>query len=253
MSKNNDNIDTNDKDSLNNKDKESIDLENGNLTWSPTIDQLLAAWCDNAKCFEWMHLEAFNISSSKARKFMIATNLLTAISGLSNIITGGYQINGFQIAWIFGSLSILTSSLNMLQDKLGYQSDSEKHRKLSNQWGIIRNKIEEVIILPPNARRDCKTFLRYIKADINQASIDGNSLIPENVRISCYEKYKNIPNFDIPDICGKMEHTKVFIDIKDNSPSKDKSHNPCKNNKLNSSIPTSSSLNSQLNTPLIIK
>jgi len=104
----------------------------------------------------------------------------------------------------------------MLQDKLGYQQASLNHNKFANQWGIIRNKIEEIVSLPISARRDCKTFLRYIKADINQASIDGNSLIPKSIRISCYDKFKNIPNFDIPDICGNMEHTKVFISVPSN-------------------------------------
>ena len=181
------------------------------LNWNPSIDLLLASWCDNAKCFEWMHTESYSLNSKKSKIFMICINLLTAFSGLSNVITGGYTVNGFQISWVFGSISIFVSTLNMLQDKLGYQQATLNHNKFANQWGIIRNKIEEIVSLPISARRDCKTFLRYIKADINQASIEGNSLIPKAIRISCYEKFKNIPNFDIPDICGNMEHTKVYI------------------------------------------
>ena len=77
--------------------------------------------------------------------------------------------------------SIFVSSLNMLQDKLGYQQASLNHSKFASQWGIIRNKIEEIVSLPLSARRDCKTFLRYIKADINTASIEGNSMIPKSI------------------------------------------------------------------------
>ena len=56
---------------------------------------------------------------------------------------------------------------------------------------------------------------RYIKADINTASIEGNTMIPKSIRVACYEKFKTIMNFDIPDICGNMEHTRVFSnDIK---------------------------------------
>jgi len=181
------------------------------LIWDASIDTLLASWCDNAKCFEWMHTESFSLNSNKVKLFMICINLLTALSGLSNVIAGGYNINGFQISWIFGSISIFVSTLNMLQDKLGYQQATLNHNKFANQWSIIRNKIEEIVSLPVHVRRDCKTFLRYIKSDINQASIEGNTLIPKSIRIACYEKFKNIPNFDIPDICGNMEHTKVYI------------------------------------------
>jgi hypothetical protein len=194
-----------------NKNKpEEID-EGSDLSWSPSIDILLASLCDNAKCFEWMHAEAYSCYSKKARIFMISINLLTAFSGLSNVIAGGYNINGFEISWLFGGISIFVSTLNMLQDKLGYQHASVIHQKCSSSWGIIRNKIEEIVSLPMSARRDCKTFLRYIKADINQVSLDGNSIIPKDIKIACYNKFKDISDFDIPDICGNMEHTKVYI------------------------------------------
>jgi hypothetical protein len=200
-------------------DKESVtkesntDLEAVGMSWNASIDKLLANWCDQAKCFEWMHAEAYDISFKKARKFMISINLLTALSGLSNIIAGGYTAGGFQIAWLFGGLSILVSSLNMLQDKLGYQQNSELHKRLSATWGLIRSKIEEMLMLPPSARRDCKTFIKMIKTDINQASFDGNSLIPQKIKDECYEKFKSVPNFDIPDICGRMGHTQVYMDV----------------------------------------
>ena len=195
-----------------NKDNESIDLESNSLGWTSNIDNLLAKWCDEAKCFEWMHAESYSINNSKARKFMVSINLLTAVSGLSNVITGGFSLNGFQLSWLFGGISIIVSTLNMLQDKLGYQTRAEMHRRLSSQWGIITNKIEEIVIIPYNSRKDCKTFLKLIKTDINQLSLEGNPLIPEEIRNKCAEKFKNIANFDIPEICGQMEHTQIYID-----------------------------------------
>lgn len=196
-----------------NDDKPKTDEleEYDNLSWSSEIDALLASWCDNAKCFEWMHTESYSQHSKKAKIFMISINLLTAFSGLSNVIAGGYNINGFEISWVFGSVSIFVSTLNLLQDKLGYQQSSIIHSKCASSWGIIRNKIEEIVALPVLARRDCKTFLRYIKADINQVSLEGNSIIPKQIRIDCYDKFKDIDDFDIPDICGNIEHTKVYV------------------------------------------
>ena len=54
--------------------------------------------------------------------------------------------------------------------------------------------------------------MRYIKNDINQASLNGNNLIPKYIRDACFAKFNSIPNFDIPDICGQLEHTKVYFD-----------------------------------------
>ena len=181
------------------------------LNWSPNIDQMLATWCDNAKAFEWMHTQAFSLFDKRSRSFMITVNCLTAISGLSNVIAGGYNVNGFQLAWIFGGLSIAVSTLNILQDKLGYMASSNIHLKLASDWSSIKAKIEEVISIPYSGRRDCKTFLKYIRDDIGKATAGGNSIIPEHIRKECYEKFKDIQDFDLPDICGKVEHTKIFV------------------------------------------
>jgi hypothetical protein len=178
--------------------------------WSPQIDELLASWCDKAKCFEWMHTEAYSLFDKRSKTFMITVNCLTAVAGLSNVIAGGSTINGFQLAWAFGGISIAASTLNMLQDKLGYQASSHLHLKMASDWCAIKAKIEEVVSIPYSGRKDCKTLMRYIKDDIGKASA-GNSMIPEHIRIACYDKFSKIPAFDIPDICGQMEHTHVFV------------------------------------------
>ena len=187
------------------------EIEITNMQWTKEIDLLLAGWCDNAKCFEWMHIIASEEYDKKAKKFMLAINILTAVSGVSNIIAGGYQINGFQISWLFGTISVLTSTLNIIQNKLAYQTLAESHKKTAMLWRRIIIKIEEVVILSPSTRTACKPFMKYIRNDINHATLDGDNLIPNHIRDLCYDKFKNIPNFDIPDICGQVEHTSVYI------------------------------------------
>ena len=192
------------------KEKDDKKDDQPSVQWTPDIEHLLSTWCDHAKCFQWMHTQSHDRCVKRVRNFMISINCLTAFSGLSNVIAGSYSYNGFQISWIFGGLSILVSTLNMLQDKLGYAQRGEQHRKLASEWDIIRSKLEEILILPVVARKDCKTFLKFIKTDINQSSTDGNALIPNDIREKCFEKFSKIENFDIPEICGQMEHTKTY-------------------------------------------
>jgi hypothetical protein len=181
------------------------------LTWSLSIEQMVARWGDQAKCFEWMHTEAYSQYSKKAKVIMITSNILTAVSGLSNVIAGGTTINGFQLAWAFGSLSILVSISNMLQDKLAYTTKAVDHQQFSVQWGTIRRKIDEELSIPPDSRKDCGTFLKYLRQDINMVSVAGNARIPESIRDACYEKFSKIPDFDLPDICGQVEHTRIYM------------------------------------------
>ena len=139
-----------------------------------------------------------------------ASNILSALSGIGNVVIGSFSFNGFQVSWIFGSITIIISSINFLQDKLAYQQKAELHQRLSNNWCIIKNRIEEIVYLPYNSRKDCKTFLKIIKADINQNILDGNSLIPDEIKENCYNKFNNIANFHLPDICGKVKHTQFY-------------------------------------------
>jgi hypothetical protein len=158
-----------------------------------------------------MHTEAFSYFDKRSKTFMISINCLTAISGLSNVIAGGYSVSGFQLSWIFGGLSIAVSTLNMLQDKLGYASSSHLHMKLAGDWSAIKARIEEIVSIPYSGRKDCKTLLGVLRTEISRASSDGNSLIPEHIRDECYTRFKDIADFELPDICGKVEHTKVYI------------------------------------------
>jgi hypothetical protein len=188
--------------------QEAQDMNDG-ATWSPNADQLLAKWCDHAKCYEWMHAEAFSEYERRARTFMISINCLTAVSGLSNVIAGGISVGSFQLAWLFGGISLFVSTLNILQDKLGYAAKATLHERLASDWATIRNKIEEVLSVPYGGRKDYKTVMKYLRNDITVAQ--KAVMIPEEIRDRCLEKFKAIKNFDIPDICGQMEHTEVYV------------------------------------------
>ena len=157
-----------------------------------------------------MHTEAYAMYNARTRVIMITINVLTAFGGLSNVIAGGQTVNGFQFAWIFGSLSILITLFNMLQEKLAYAQMAADFNQYSINWGSISRKIVEELAIPPVSRQHCESFLKNIRQDINQVSVAGNAKIPETIRNACYKKFKNIPNFDLPDICGHIEHTRIY-------------------------------------------
>ena len=181
------------------------------VQWNSSIEALLSDWCDQAKCFSWMHNETYAYCDHRAKFLMIASNVTAAIAGLSNVIAGSTTVNGFQLSWVFGSLSIIVSITNMLQEKLGYMATATECKHHATSWETIRIKLEEQLALPPAGRKDCGTFLKYIRQDINQVSMDGNSKIPEFIRNSCFKKFSAIRNFKLPDICGDLEHTRIYV------------------------------------------
>jgi len=192
------------------EDKEDS-IVGSKVRWSKSIEKMLASWCDQAKCFEWMHTQAFSLYDRKSRIIMICSNVLTAVSGLTNVIAGGISVDGVPLAYFFGSLSIAVSIANMLQEKLAYGASAIEHRQFSATWGVIRRKIEEELGIPPESRKECGTFLKFLRQDINTVSAAGAVKIPQHLRDECYKKFSSIPDFEVPDICGSMEHTKVYV------------------------------------------
>ena len=69
-----------------------------NIQWSQQIDQMLASWCDNAKCFEYMHNESYDYNSTQSRKMTMFITILTALTGTMNIGIGNISINRFLLA-----------------------------------------------------------------------------------------------------------------------------------------------------------
>jgi len=94
--------------------------------------------------------------------------------------------------------------------------------------------MDEELSIPPESRTNCHTFMKYLRQDINQVSVKGNAAIPQNIRDACYAKFNSIQDFNIPDICGQIEHTKSYeefhpitVSVKDPSINKkDKIPNP---------------------------
>lgn len=181
------------------------------VEWTPPIETLLASWCDHAKCYVWMHSRAHDEAERHVRYYLWTFHILSTLAGLSNIITGDLTLGTFKVAWFFGGLTILLTSLSLLQEKLGLSEKVVNHRKLGLQALVIKMKLEEILSLPREARGDCKTFLKYVKTDINQSMIEKNAAIPRHIREACYAEFHTKAGFDVPDICGQVEHTTIYV------------------------------------------
>jgi hypothetical protein len=181
------------------------------LQWSPSIDTMLANWCDQSKSFEWMNTEAYSRYSVRSTAMSITVNISIALSGVANLIVGSTQVanNSLPASTILGCVSIAISIISMLEDKFDWITMANNFKQASIQWSNVSRKLEEQLAVPHTGRKDCGTFLKYIKQDITTVSAT-NYMIPKDIRIRCMEKFGKIPNFDVPDICGQVEHTIVY-------------------------------------------
>ena len=192
--------------------KEEPDTSSG-LQWTPSIDHMLANWCDQAKSFEWMNTEAYSRYSVRSMSMSITVNVAIALSGVANLIVGSAQLTNASVppSTILGCVSIAISIISMLEDKFDWITMANNFKQASVQWSNVSRKLEEQLAVPPGGRKDCSTFLKYIKQDITTVSAT-NYMIPKDIRAKCMEKFGRIPNFDVPDICGQVEHTSVYVE-----------------------------------------
>jgi hypothetical protein len=192
--------------------KEEPDTAPG-LQWTPQIDRMLANWCDQAKSFEWMNTEAYSRYSVRSTAMSITVNISIALSGVANLIVGSSQLSatGVPPSTILGCVSIAISIISMLEDKFDWITMANNFKQASVQWSNVSRKLEEQLAVPPGGRKDCSTFLKYIKQDITTVSAT-NYMIPKDIRTKCMEKFGKIPEFDVPDICGQVEHTSVYVE-----------------------------------------
>ena len=183
------------------------------LQWTPSIDTMLANWCDQSKSFEWMNTEAYARYSVRSTAMSIAVNVSIALSGVANLIVGSAQLTNTVVppSTILGCISISISIISMLEDKFDWITMANNFKQASVQWSNVSRKLEEQLAVPPGGRKDCSTFLKYIKQDITTVSAT-NYMIPKDIRKKCMETFSSIPNFDVPDICGQLEHTSVYVE-----------------------------------------
>ena len=191
---------------------ESPDTAPG-LQWTPQIDRMLANWCDQAKSFEWMNTEAYSRYSVRSISMSITVNVAIALSGVANLIVGSSQLSatGVPPSTILGCVSIAISIMSMLEDKFDWTTMANNFKQASVQWSNVSRKLEEQLAVPPGGRKDCSTFLKYIKQDMTTVSAT-NYMIPKDIRKKCMDKFSKIPEFDVPDICGQVEHTSVYVE-----------------------------------------
>ena len=116
---------------------DSDDLMSHPSPWNKSIENLLIRYCDQAKCFEWMHSKAYSLYEKRARYISIISTVLIALSGISNVVSGSITTTTILPSIIFGSLTILFSLGNILKDKLAYETKATEHNSYMCAWGWL--------------------------------------------------------------------------------------------------------------------
>jgi len=198
-----------DKDKDNEKEKPKK-FQNG---WSKEQERLMAEWSDIAACYRWLHNQSnkvFHVKTLWINLPVIVLSTLggTASFGIQSLFEGNESAKKYASFGI-GGISLLAGLLTTVGNYLRYAQLEESHRVAAIAWGKFQRLIAVELALKPDDRIDSLDFLKICRADLDRL-IEQSPPIPTEAIVMFEDKIGTIKNLKKPDICGALEHTRVF-------------------------------------------
>lgn len=195
------------------KEKEKEKPKKFQNGWSKEQERLMAEWSDIASCYRWLHNQSEKIYHIKTLWINLPVIVLSTLGGTANFgiqsLFEGDENAKKYASFGIGGISLIAGLLTTVGNYLRYAQLEESHRVAAIAWGKFQRLIAVELALKPDDRIDSLDFLKICRADLDRL-IEQSPPIPTEAITLFEKKIGNIRDLKKPDICGALEHTRVF-------------------------------------------
>lgn len=183
--------------------------------WTKEIEDLMAEWADNAKCFHLMHKQAEVHLSKKNTQIVFPVIFLSGITGIANFglssILGDDQQLQKYAQMAIGGVNFIAGLFTTVGNYYKFAQASEAHKAAALSWGKFMRLIQIELRLHPNERTDCMVFLKMCRTELDRL-MEQSPIIQDKIIKEFKSKYKANKDVRLPDIANGITATKVYED-----------------------------------------
>lgn len=167
---------------------------------------LLVSICDRAKCYRWMHENAYNLFWWIYTGFMVPIIVMSTVAGTGNFALARFSAEDQPYMQIsIGVVSLTAGVLSTILQFLKITENLEGYRQAYLSWGKLARIVE--LELVKNHPESGKAFLDQVMSEFDRL-MEISPTLPKRV----IERFKveidhTDPLLIVPDICGTINHT----------------------------------------------
>ena len=186
------------------------------MEWSPSLEQLLAKYADEAQVRESLHRKAYYSYKKLLSWFQIPLIIGSALSGSLQFLSKSFpEIEGHLITGT-ASLSIIVSVVSAIASYLKIGESMCRNEQSLIGWQNFHNTLSHQLSLTRGDRDDPAKFLEWSKSQYDRL-FEISPVCNQKFITSTKKKIRKIASdgFQIPNYLNGFEHARIWREVPD--------------------------------------